>query len=66
VAWCLEVHDLWISKAIANREKDIEFCRALLSAGIVERTTLRSRLEAIPDLDEKRRDVVARRIDHRE
>jgi hypothetical protein len=25
VAWCLEPHDLWISKAIARRPKDIEF-----------------------------------------
>jgi hypothetical protein len=25
VAWCLEAHDLWISKAIANRAKDVEW-----------------------------------------
>ena len=62
VAWCLDAHDLWISKAIANREKDVEFCRALLSAGIVERATLRSRLEAVPDLEEERRQIVARTI----
>ena len=29
VAWCLEIHDLWLSKAVAMRQKDIEFCRAL-------------------------------------
>jgi len=23
------MHDLWISKAIAGRPKDVEFCRAL-------------------------------------
>lgn len=65
-AWCLEAHDLWISKAIANRQKDVEFCRALLTAGIVARSTLRARLEAVPDLDKGRRDVVARRIGHGE
>ncbi len=54
---------LWISKAIANREKDVEFCRALLSAGIVDRATLHSRLEAVPALEEERRRIVARRID---
>ena len=27
--WCLEVHDLAISKYVAGREKDIDFCRAL-------------------------------------
>ena len=66
VAWCLEVHDLWISKAIANREKDVEFCQALLAAEIVERATLRSRLEAVPSLKDKRRQIVARRIDQEE
>jgi hypothetical protein len=66
VAWCLEAHDLWISKAIANREKDVEFCQALLTRGIVQRDTLRSRLEALPDLEEKRRRIVARRIDREE
>ncbi len=30
VAWCLELHDLVISKSIAARPKDDEFCRALL------------------------------------
>ena len=66
VAWCLEGHDLWISKAIANREKDVDFCRALLSAGIVDRGILRTRLDAVPDLDEARRGVVARRIEQGE
>jgi hypothetical protein len=63
VAWCLEAHDLWISKAIANREKDVEFCQALLDRGIVQRDTLRSRLEVVPDLKQERRRIVARRID---
>jgi hypothetical protein len=39
-AWCLEAHDPWISKAIADRKKDVELCRALLTAGIVERSRL--------------------------
>jgi len=29
-ALCLEIHDLWISKAAAGRPKDVEFCTALL------------------------------------
>jgi len=65
VAWCLEVHDLWISKAIANRDKDIEFCQALLSTGIVDRLVLRSRLEAVTDLAAELRQVVAQRIEGR-
>jgi hypothetical protein len=63
VAWCLEAHDLWISKAIADREKDVEFCRALLTNGIVDRGILRERLEAVPDLKEDRRRNVSGRID---
>ncbi len=62
VAWCLEVHDLWISKAIANREKDVEFCHALLTAGLVDKATLAARLDAVTDLKGERRRIVARRI----
>ena len=39
-AYCLEPHDLWISKAIAHRPKDIEFCDALVERGIVDPATL--------------------------
>ena len=28
VAWCLELHDLWLGKAVAERQKDREFCSA--------------------------------------
>jgi hypothetical protein len=65
VTWCLEVHDLWISKAIANREKDIEFCQALLTAGTVGKTVLHSRLVAVSDLTLELRQVVGQRIDRR-
>jgi len=62
VAWCLEVHDLWISKVIANRDKDIEFCQALLTAGIVDKTVLQSRLETVNGLADELRRVVERRL----
>ncbi|NHZ73842.1 MAG: hypothetical protein GWP16_05175 [Nitrospirae bacterium] len=65
VAWCLEVHDLWISKALANREKDVEFCRALLAAGIVDRVDLRARLEVVNGLAVDLRQLVEQRIDGR-
>jgi hypothetical protein len=42
--WCLEPHDLCVSKLLAGRAKDNEFCRALLHAGIVDPTTLAERL----------------------
>jgi hypothetical protein len=62
VAWCLEPHDLWVSKAIAGRPKDLEFCRAIVDAGLVTGRRLRNRLAAVTDLDERVRDAVAGQI----
>jgi hypothetical protein len=50
-ALCLEPHDLWVSKAVAGRPKDREFCRALLAAGLVEPATLKRRLSHVRGLD---------------
>ena len=58
VAWCLEPHDLWVSKAIAGRPKDAEFCRALLKRGLVRADTLRRRLVKVKGLDERVRTSV--------
>lgn len=63
VAWCLEPHDLWISKAIAGRTKDSEFCDALCVQGLVDQTILRERLDAVAKIADKVRSVVAGRID---
>jgi hypothetical protein len=62
VAWCLEIHDLWLSKAVAGRPKDIEFCRALLRRGLVKPGVLRRRLAKVRKLDERARALVASRI----
>lgn len=62
VAWCLEPHDLWVSKAIAGREKDLEFCSALLSRGIVKRDELARRLAAVDSLDARLGTLVQARI----
>jgi hypothetical protein len=53
VAWCLELHDLWVSKAIAGRPKDIEFCKAFLFRELVERETLRERLKDIANVPDE-------------
>jgi hypothetical protein len=63
VAWCLEPHDLWVSKAIAGRPKDLEFCRALLERAIVAPGRLRERLAAVAGIDDRIRDAVSARID---
>ena len=62
MAWCLEPHDLWVSKAIAGREKDLEFCSALLSRGIVKRNELARRLTAVDSLDARLGTLVQARI----
>ena len=57
-ALCLEIHDLWISKAIANRAKDREFCRALLERELVDREILKQRLKSVDDLPQATIDTV--------
>lgn len=49
VGWCLEAHDLWISKAAARRPKDVEFCVALAEASLIERDALETRVEHIDE-----------------
>lgn len=46
--WCLEIHDLVISKYAANRPKDRAFVRAAVRHGLVERELLDERLAATP------------------
>jgi hypothetical protein len=43
--WCLELHDLLISKYVANRDKDRRYCGAAVRAGLVDRSILAERLE---------------------
>jgi hypothetical protein len=63
VAWCLEPHDLWISKAIAGRHKDLEFCSALLSLGVVNVAELSRRLADVGSINDRVRTLVQSRID---
>lgn len=44
--WCLEVHDLAISKLVAGRPKDLDFLRVLIERNYVNSETLRPRLAA--------------------
>ncbi|MDP3774785.1 MAG: hypothetical protein Q8Q85_11025 [Gemmatimonadales bacterium] len=62
VAWCLEPHDLWVSKAIAGRHKDLEFCRALVERALVSGAHLRDRLAMVTVLDPRVRAAAAARI----
>ncbi len=62
VGLCLEVHDQMISKYVAGRGKDREFCSAVVAAGLVSRATLRSRLAAT-ELDDAARQRISDAID---
>jgi hypothetical protein len=59
---CLEVHDLLVSKYIANREKDRHFARVAIQHQLVNRETLLQRLAAAP-IDDARRAQIASLVD---
>jgi hypothetical protein len=59
--WCLEVHDLVLSKYIAGREKDLDFVAAAARHGLVERDVLLSRLATV-QVDESLRRLAEQRI----
>lgn len=46
--WCLDREDLCVAKLGAFREKDREFVRALIDAGLVDRTVIVDRLPSVP------------------
>jgi hypothetical protein len=48
MAFCLEPHDLVLSKLAANRERDWEFAKEALDAELVESSILRERVAGLP------------------
>lgn len=46
--WCLEAHDLVLSKCVAGRERDWEYAREALRNGLVEATELKRRAADLP------------------
>lgn len=47
--WCLDPEDLCVAKLCAMREKDQTFVAALLDAGLVDASTVSSRLPTVPE-----------------
>lgn len=45
VGWCLDAHDLAVSKLVAGRDRDARFVRVLLDEGMVQAGLLRERLD---------------------
>ncbi|HVK53492.1 MAG TPA: DUF6036 family nucleotidyltransferase [Burkholderiales bacterium] len=54
--YCIDVHDLVLSKYVANRPKDIDFNREVIRSKMVEFDTLINRVELLPvsENDQKR------------
>jgi hypothetical protein len=61
--WCLDPHDLVVSKTIAGREKDLLFLGGAARHRLVDKDRLLSRLEET-ELDDARRNLAAARIRH--
>jgi len=53
-AWCMEAHDLVATRALVGREKDRSFCRAVISAGIVDAAVVAARVRDAPGTDTTR------------
>jgi hypothetical protein len=47
IGWCLEPHDLAVSKLVAGREKDIGFVSSLLRHRLVQMAVLEKRLATV-------------------
>jgi len=58
--WCLEIHDLVVSKYVAGREKDARFVAAAVAHAMVREDVLRERLAGTEVPDEIRALVLAR------
>jgi hypothetical protein len=52
VAWCLEIHDLVLSKLVAGRERDWDYAAEALKAGLVQPEVLLGRVPDLPVSDE--------------
>jgi hypothetical protein len=60
--WCLETHDLVLSKYVADRDKDRRFIAGAVAAGYVRKELLLERLSGMP-IDDARRESVRKRIE---
>jgi hypothetical protein len=59
---CPEIHDLAVAKLVAGREKDRDWLVAAAEADLLDRATMRSRLEAVDGLDSAVRAAAGSRL----
>lgn len=55
--WCLEIHDLLISKYVAGREKDRVFVRAAIVHGLAQQASLELLLGVTPVPEERKEEL---------
>jgi hypothetical protein len=60
--WCLEVHDLLLSKCVAGRERDWEFVEEAFRHDLADPAELRRRASDLP-VEDSRRDSVQRMLE---
>ena len=59
--WCLEVHDLLISKYVAGRDRDLEFAAETVKGGLVRKDVLLDRVKML-QLEESAEDRLRKLI----
>jgi hypothetical protein len=57
VAWCLEVHDLVLSKCVAGRERDWDYAAEALKAELAQPEILLARIHDLPVTQEIREQI---------
>jgi hypothetical protein len=60
IGWCMDPHDLVLSKLGAGREKDFTFADSTAKLGLVRQDELLARLGTVVCSDEHRRQIAAR------
>jgi hypothetical protein len=58
--WCMEAHDLVLSKLGAGREKDLDFAKSAAKLGLLRHEELRRRLQDVPCSEDEHRLIEAR------
>ena len=57
-AWCVEIHDIAVSKLVAGRPKDLDYIRALLKHKIARLKTLQERIADTNIREDERTDLL--------
>lgn len=62
VGWCLERHDLAVSKLVAGREKDLDYVRTMLRLRLTSVEVLCTRLSVVSKLPPDQRELALSRL----